>query len=244
MATSAKKSIIKEITFVADGLKLRGTLHLPPVKRPPVVIGSHGLFSSRHSPKQIALANQCNRFNIAFFRFDHRGCGDSQGKFEALTSLEARCNDLVDAIDLITARSDIGDRIGLFGSSMGGAVCLSVASKIEIAAMVTVAAPMRSQDIPNAIEQSEVLGHHGSRGDVKRNSFDICERLANIRNILIFHGEADSVVPVSHAREIFRRVGHPKKLNILKNGDHRISNPVHQEEFIREASRWFKSGLL
>jgi dipeptidyl aminopeptidase/acylaminoacyl peptidase len=39
-------------------------------------------------------------------------------------------------------------------------------------------------------------------------------------------------------------VGHPKKLNVLKDGDHRMSNPLHQETFIREASLWFKTGLL
>jgi alpha-beta hydrolase superfamily lysophospholipase len=243
MATSAEKSIIKEITFQADGLELRGDLHLPAVKQPPVVIGSHGLFSSRNSPKQIALADQCNRLNIAFFRFDHRGCGDSQGKFEAVTSLEARFNDLVSAIDWITHRKDLGDRIGLFGSSMGGAACLSVASKIEITTMVTVAAPIRSKHIHSAIENSDALNHPGSRFDAKRNAFDISQGLLNIRNILIFHGDADTVVPVSHAREIFQQVGDPKKLNILNGGDHRMSSPVHQEEFLRKASLWFRSGL-
>ena len=239
-----EKFIVKEITFQADGFELRGDLHLPEVKRPPVVIGSHGLFSDRNSPKQIALADECNRRKIAFLRFDHRGCGDSQGIFESVTSLEARCNDLFRAINWITHRNDLGDRIGLFGSSMGGATCLSVESRFEIASMVTVAAPIRSQHIQGAIENADALNHLGSRFDVHRNAFDISQGLSNIRNILIFHGDADTVVPVTHAREIFEQVGNPKKLNILKDGDHRMSNPVHQEAFIREASLWFKSGLL
>jgi alpha-beta hydrolase superfamily lysophospholipase len=244
MPPSTEKFIVKEITFQADGFELRGDLHLPEVKRPPVVIGSHGLFSNRNSPKQIALADECNRRKIAFLRFDHRGCGDSQGIFEAVTSLEARCNDLFRVINRITHRNDLGDRIGLFGSSMGGATCLSVASRFEIASIVTVAAPIRSQHIQGAIENSDALNHLGSRFDAHRNAFDISQGLSNIRNILIFHGDADTVVPVTHAREIFEQVGNPKKLNILKDGDHRMSNPVHQEAFIREASLWFKSGLL
>jgi alpha-beta hydrolase superfamily lysophospholipase len=244
MDSSAEKSIIKGISFQADGFELRGDLHVPEAKRPPVVIGSHGLFSDRNSPKQIALAGECNRRNIAFLRFDHRGCGGSQGNFEAVTSLEARCNDLFSAIDWTTHRKDLGDRIGLFGSSMGGAACLSVASKINIATMVTVAAPIRSRHIQSAIENSDALNHPGSRFDAQRNAFDISPGLSNIRNILIFHGDADTVVPVTHAREIFHQVGNPKKLNILKGGDHRMSNPVHQKEFLRKASDWFKSGLL
>jgi alpha-beta hydrolase superfamily lysophospholipase len=209
-----------------------------------VVIGSHGLFSDRNSPKQIALAVECNRRNIAFLRFDHRGCGDSQGNFETVTSLEARCNDLGRAIDWIVHRNDLGDRIGLFGSSMGGATCLSVANKFEIASMVTVAAPIRSQHIKDAISNSDPINQPGSRFDTQRHAFDISQCLTNIHNILIFHGNADTIVPVTHAREIFELVGNPKKLNIFKDGDHRMSNPVHQETFIREASLWFKSGLL
>jgi alpha-beta hydrolase superfamily lysophospholipase len=244
MDNSTEKFISKEITFQADGFELRGDLHLPEVKRPPVVIGSHGLFSDRNSPKQIALTDECNRHKIAFLRFDHRGCGDSQGIFEAVTSLEARCNDLFSAIDWITHRNDLGDRIGLFGSSMGGATCLSVASKLEVASLVTVAAPIRSQHIQGAIEKSDSVNHLGSRFDAHRNAFDISQSLSNIRNILIFHGDADTVVPVTHAREIFEQVGNPKKLKILNDGDHRMSNPLHQESFIREASLWFQSCLL
>ncbi|UCE56128.1 MAG: alpha/beta hydrolase, partial [Desulfobacterales bacterium] len=77
-----------------------------------------------------------------------------------------------------------------------------------------------------------------------KNQFDITEKLSKISNILIFHGEADTVVPVSHAHEIFKRVGEPKRLIIQKCGDHRMSNINHQESFIHEASLWFKSRLI
>ena len=96
-----KVSIIKNISFFSDGFKLKGTLHLPSTHRPPVVIGSHGLYSSSGSPKQIALADHCNQLGIAYFRFDHRGCGASAGKFEEVTSREARCRDLSDAMAAI-----------------------------------------------------------------------------------------------------------------------------------------------
>ena len=62
--------------------------------------------------------------------------------------------------------------------------------------------------------------------------------------MLIIHGETDNTVPLSHAEEIHRLAGDPKKLIVQKNGDHRMSNEVHQNEFIREASLWFKSELF
>ena len=58
MVQIANKAGIKDITFSCDDFELKASLHLPPVGRPPVVIGCHGLLSDRNSPKQIALAGQ------------------------------------------------------------------------------------------------------------------------------------------------------------------------------------------
>ena len=238
-----EKSIIKNISFFSDGFKLKGYLHLPTTHRPPAVIGCHGLYSSSNSPKQIALADQCNRLGIAYFRFDHRGCGGSEGKFEKVTSLEARCRDLADAVAVITAMSDTGDRFGLFGSSMGGAVCLSIAGELGANTLVTFAAPIGSRIPQNGFPMSESADTSGIFLDAQKRRFDITDRLPAIGNILIFHGEADDVVPVSHAEKIYGLVKQPKKLIKQKQGDHPMSNEAHQRTFIREASLWFKRGL-
>ena len=240
---STEKSNIKDISFFSDGFKLKGYLHLPSTNRPPVVIGSHGLYSSSSSPKQIALADQCNRFGIAYFRFDHRGCGSSEGKFEEVTSLEARCRDLADAVVVITGTSDTGDRFGLFGSSMGGTVCLNVAGELGADTLVTFAAPIRSRILENGLPLSENSDTPGFFLDTQKRRFDISDRLPVICNILVFHGEADDVVPISHAEEIFNLVKQPKKLIKQKQGDHPMSNETHQRTFIREASLWFNQGL-
>ena len=235
--------MIEDITFACDSLELAATLHLPAVKRPPVVIGCHGLFSDRNSPKQIALARECNRQNLGFLRIDHRGCGDSQGNFNAVTTLEARCRDLLEAIEQMKNREDTGDRIGLFGSSMGGAVSLAVAGKLGLAPIVTVAAPIMSRHIQDTGETPLAPHQGGLQFDTQKNSFDITKTLSGISNILLFHGEKDSVVPLDHARVIFQSAGDPKKLIIQKDGDHRMSNFAHQQEFVREASLWFRNWL-
>jgi alpha-beta hydrolase superfamily lysophospholipase len=236
--------MMKEIKYSCDGFELAATLHLPAVKHPPVVIGCHGLFSDRSSPKQIALAQECNRLNLGFLRIDHRGCGDSQGEFNTVTSLESRCRDLVTAIELMKASTEIGEGIGLFGSSMGGAVCLAVAGENNLGPIVTIAAPVRSRHIRDAVEHPPGPRNNGSQFDIKKKSFDIAEKLSRVSNILLFHGDKDTVVPPDHAREIFQSAADPKKLILQKNGDHRMSDPVHQRQFIQEASLWFQSGLL
>ncbi|MEE4264064.1 MAG: alpha/beta fold hydrolase [Desulfobacteraceae bacterium] len=226
------------ITFHVDGLKLKGVLHLPDDKPSPVVIGSHGLYSSSSSPKQIALAEQCNRFGIAYFRFDHRGCGNSEGEFDRVTSLEARCRDLIAAVKTINSKIDAG-RLGLFGSSMGGTVCLRTAGRLAASSVVTFAAPIRSDltGSQSEMSRSEIVF------DAARRPFDVTELLSAISNILIFHGDADDVVPVSHAREIYTLARQPKQIIIQKHGDHPMSNAEHQKEFVRETAAWFKQWL-
>jgi alpha-beta hydrolase superfamily lysophospholipase len=231
----------KNVMFSSNGFTLTGTLHLPAALNPPVVIGSHGLFSSGSSPKQIALARQCNEFGIAFFRFDHRGCGKSDGIFQDVTTLEARCNDLISAIKTIQNRKDTGNRIGLFGSSMGGTVCLSVFAASHACSIVTSAAPVRSSSIIKKLEKSDQLNALTPPFYKKYLDSDISDKLPSTHHILIFHGDSDELVPPSNAKEIYEKAGDPKKLIIQKHGDHRMSNKTNQENFVRESALWFKS---
>jgi len=224
---------------MSDSFLLRGILHIPAVEKYPVIIGSHGLLSSGNSPKQIELAQRCNDFGIAFFRFDHRGCGKSEGVFKEVTSLDARRNDILNAIETIRSQGYIGSKIGLFGSSMGGAACISAAGTTEIDSMVVSAAPLRSRMIKRPAEKEDKVVY-----DEIKLSFDISGKLSGINNILIFHGDADQVVPFSNARELYEKAGDTKKLIIQENGDHLMSNKAHQEEFIREAGLWFKERLF
>ena len=157
MKTSNVKSTCVKISFSSSDFSLNGILHLPLRTLPPIVIGSHGLLANKNSPKQIALANQCNELGIAYFRFDYRGCGESQGNYTKDTSFEARCEDLMNAIKTVQARNDIGDRICLFGSSLGGAVSIETAKSIHVDSLVTFAAPIRSRELSGPIEQLNSL---------------------------------------------------------------------------------------
>lgn len=234
---------IISITFASGKYRLNGNLHLPDNEKPPVVIGSHGMLSSGSSPKQIALAKKCNEYGIAFFRFDHQGCGDSEGE---ITSLSGRCQDMIIAAEMILSRNDLSPRLGLFGSSFGGSTCLSVAKSLKAEVVVTIAAPIR---IRTSEEAAQVIGKTNDPrvDDLIRlkvlTPFDTTDKVREISNILIFHGDEDALVPSFHAIEIHREAGMPKRLIMLKSGDHTISNPEHQQIFLHEASLWFKAIL-
>ena len=241
MSSTETNSVCEPIIFSSDGFCLSGTLHLPPgVCKPPVVVGSHGLLSTGDSPKQVALAQKCNQCGMAFFRFDHRGCGQSEGIFNEVTSLENRCNDLINAIRMLRSRKDIGAQVGLFGSSMGGATCLTAATMIDVGPLVTVAAPVR---ISLTGRETELTALPGSEAIPMNLEFDISDKLSQVRHILMFHGDADEVVPVSDVIEIYEKAGRPKRRIVQKHGDHLMSNIRHQESFVRESVLWFKTGF-
>ena len=196
-----------------------------------MVIGSHGLLSDSHSPKQIVLAKRCNAVGIGYLRIDHRGCGKSTGNFRDVTSLQGRSNDVYSAIQKLTSLGIHRQKIGLFGSSLGGSVCLDIARRLFIRVCVIFAAPLKIE----AMDADSLTPYL---------SFDLSGKLDQISNIHIFHGESDDTVPLSHAQSIYQQVASPKQLTIQKNGDHRMSDPAHQEAFADSAVGWFRQKLL
>lgn len=228
------------IQFDSSGYKLTGTLHLPDSLKPPVVIGCHGLFADRNSPKQVSLAQACNALGIAYLRFDHRGCGESQGDFFEVTSLPARCHDLHQAVAAMQRHPLVGGLAALFGSSFGGTVVLAYAAHHHVPALITYAAPSNS----TAIRHANIRDDKGNRPHpsllTEALAFDIVPMLKNVSNILIAHSQNDETVPVEHALQIHTHVGPPKKLKIFEGGDHRMSDPQHQQQFETLFVQWLK----
>lgn len=232
------------VWFDSNGLKIHGTLHLPNTHKPPIVVGAHGLMSDGDSPKQIALAEKLSEIGIAYFRFDHRGCGKSQGDFSEVTTFDGRCRDLLDGVTTLLDRDVTDGRIGLFGSSLGGAAAIACATQINSRAIVTVAAPIRSEAIhPPYINDT---ANRPMLESLSRESlfFDLSDRIAGVSNLMLFHGDADPIVPYENALEIYERAAAPKELVRLENGDHPMSDERHQAEFMAKTIEWYKDKLL
>jgi uncharacterized protein len=237
--SNAIASTVQTVAFTSDRYRLKGELHLPEISNPPIVFGSHGFLADRNSPKLLALADRCNRCGIGFFRFDHRGRGESEGTLEAGSSIQARSNDLRSAISFLQGQGIAKNRIGLFGSSMGGATVLATAAQIPIHAIVICATPIRNISPTLSEDDEDYTLLQG-----KHIYFDVPFDLPRINRILIFHGDKDAIVPIDHGKEIYARTSRPKQLIVQKGGDHRITMPIHQAAFVRESVYWFMRFLL
>ncbi len=234
-----------DVEFESDGFCLCGRLHLPGTASAPLVVGSHGLEGSMESAKQLLLSKKLPLNGIAFFRFDHRGCGKSAGDFTADTSLEKRTRDLMAAVDHVLGLGLTSDRIGLFGSSMGGATCINAWEGLKkknhrLFGGVLCSAPVRSRTIQNIPVQANDKRPALPLSFFKENLlFNILDKARALDHVLIFHGDRDEVVPVSNGFEIHDHIQPPKKLIIHKNGDHQMTSKTDQEEFERETLAWF-----
>ena len=233
------------IEFKSQDFHLKGILHLPRSENPPLVVGSHGLEGSKDSPKQEVLARILPENGIAFFRFDHRGCGESEGVFIKETSLEKRTIDYIAAVRHILSLSKTSKQLGLYGSSMGGATCINAwksLSKmdIQLCGAVLCAAPLKSRtitDIPTAAnDKRPALPLNFFKQNLL---FDLRDKAHFLHHLLIFHGDRDQVVPVSNALELYEAAKEPKQLIIHKDGDHQMSAEKDQAEFEEKMPEWF-----
>ena len=231
--------------FTSHGFILRGCLHLPDVPSPPLVVGSHGLEGSMDSAKQTVLSRLLPENGIAFFRFDHRGCGQSQGAFVQDTSLEKRTRDFTAAVAHIMGLSLTADRLALFGSSMGGATCINAWQFLEQAGLspmggVLCAAPVISRTIKNIpLEANDNRPALPLKFFAENLLFSILDKAAALHHVMIFHGDADEIVPVSNAHDLYDAMQSPKEKIIHRGGSHQMTSKTDQADFETRALDWY-----
>jgi len=121
----------ERVTFVSDGLKLTGVLHVPdrrgPRERRPAFLVLHGFGSNKDSGGSVATARMFTDLGYAALRFDMRGCGESEGARGRVICLE-QVEDTKSALTFLATRPEIDpDRIGAMGASFGAAVAVYTA---------------------------------------------------------------------------------------------------------------------
>ena len=131
----------RAVRFPSGDLELAGVLHLPESAgdaRLPCFVVLHGFGSNKDATNVRGPVEMLNDWGYAAFRFDMRGCGESDGEFGRVICLE-QVADTRAAIDLLQAQPELDpERIGVLGSSFGAAVAIYSAGVDErIAAVVS-----------------------------------------------------------------------------------------------------------
>jgi len=232
----------EKVIFQSEGQKVSGVLHLPDVWSGACVIASHGLLSSKDSVKYISLGEKLSREGFSMLRFDFRGIGESEGRIEDDT-VSRRIADLGAAIDFIKSRQDLGNRLGLLGSSLGGYISLIRASmEQEIRTVVLWATPFHLDNLKSN------KGGEGYEPPAEAFFKDLPKHrllplLPKVSNGMVIHGEKDELVPVDQAWEIFHGLCAPKEIHIIEGADHRLTDPKHRQRAMDLTVDWFKKCL-
>ena len=117
-----------KITFRSNGFTLSGIVHVPddmkPGEKRPALMVLHGFGNNKDSANSMNPAELFCRWGYVTFRFDFRGCGESEGERGKVICLE-QVEDIRAAVDCLSQRPEIDpQRIGVVGSSFGGAVAI------------------------------------------------------------------------------------------------------------------------
>src|SRR5271155_884279 len=116
------------VTIPSAGLRLHGALGTPAQlqssERRAAFLVLHGFGSNCESPSVTQPTRVLSELGYVTLRFDMRGCGKSEGEFGRVICLE-QVEDLGNALSFLATHPAVDpDRIGVIGSSFGGAVAV------------------------------------------------------------------------------------------------------------------------
>jgi len=121
----------ERVSFISDGFKLVGVLHLPessaPGERRAAFLVLHGFGSNKDGGGGTTVARMLAGLGYAALRFDFRGCGESEGERGRVICKE-QVKDTRNALSFLATRLEIDSkRIGVVGQSFGAAVAVYAA---------------------------------------------------------------------------------------------------------------------
>jgi hypothetical protein len=154
------------ITFPSGDLTLEGVFHRPPAAPYPaaVVCHPHPQFGGdMHNSVVTAVCHALAESGIAALRFNFRGAGGSQGRFD--DGVGER-DDVLAALAYLRALEGVDPaKVGLVGYSFGAAVSLLAADE-QVAALVGISPPSIGSSVPTLAIRCPTLLIAGDRDDV------------------------------------------------------------------------------
>ena len=194
----------------ADGVRLHGWF--VPGPGDTTLVWFHGN-AGNISHRVDNLAELHRRLGVNVFILDYLGYGKSSGR----PSEKGMYLDAEAALLYLRARPDVdGQRLVLFGRSMGCAVAADAATKGEVYAVIlespfTSVRAMARRHYPLLFPISLLL----------RTKLDCLAKVKDIRSpIMVLHGDQDDIVPFSMGRELFEAASPPKRFYAIEGAGH------------------------
>ncbi len=250
-----------------SGQKIFGILEKPSGEGPfPAVLLCHGFAANKAGQKRqyVKTASRLAEEGMLAFRFDYRGCGDSEGEVEEM-SLTGNIGDAVAAMEWLSSRPDVdASRIGVLGRSMGGPISIQLARHFSFVKSLCLWSPVSDSArwrrrwrwfslLPSFSETVWLDNVPYSRALIMRyfqEYFDLepSRAMADLGHIplLHVHGEKDIVVTQDHLEEYVKyRENAQAQTDWLRlpESDHAFHEPSELKRLIECSVDWFRKTL-
>lgn len=223
VGTSAKPEV-ETLSIPDGGHRLFARFRKPRGRAPyPTVIVSHGFGSSYSYMEGYAQSLSAHGYAALTFDFVGGGVGSRSGGSTTQMSVLTEARDLNAVMDAMLRRSDVdSSRLYLMGASQGGFVSTYVAAHRpkDVRALVNFYPAYVIQDDArkrgNGDQADSVMGVPiGPIYGRDALSFDIYREMPKYTgDVLIIHGTADPIVPISYSERAARTFPHARLIRI------------------------------
>lgn len=241
-----------------EGEKLFGIYTLSKErKKLPLVIMVHGFSKTKSERKYVELARELAKNNIASFRFDFSGCGDSEGTLEKM-SIKKEVEELKTVYQRLIKEKKIDKkRIGIFAHSLGAVIALLFQQKYQkVKCFVLVAPAFNQQELIKKWYTKAQIRKWRKQGYLDTPKFRIgVEYLKEAKDYtdllreitiptLFLHGKKDEDISLKMTKEAFKKLkSKEKQIIIIPEGDHHFAGYSSQQNLIKLSLKWFKKFL-
>ncbi len=250
---SVEDAIVKKITYLSDGLKIKGFLAHPKniAEKLPVIIWCRGGFGDRgrlDSFSARGLLGEIASWGYVVLASQYRG--------KELDEFGGR--DLNDVVSLVRLTEEIDfadkEKMGIEGWSRGGMMTYLMLTKLNIfKASVVVGGISDLKSLKDKDLIFSIFKNHSFEGNIEnekenflmsRSAINFADKISKNSAILIIHGAKDERVPVENSIEMAARLiklNRKIRLTIFEEGDHFLKK--HRREVSELKKFWFNKFL-
>ncbi|NQT90161.1 MAG: alpha/beta hydrolase [Candidatus Omnitrophica bacterium] len=201
----------EDVDFEAsDGVKLNGWF-IPCEHARDTLLFFHG--NAGNISHRLEKITVFNKMGLNLFIIDYRGYGKSEGA----PSEEGLYKDAEAAYLYLAEQRNISpDHIILYGSSLGGAVAIDLASRYKVKALITEEAFSSVKDMAKEI-------YPFLPSFAFQSKFDSVSKIARVKAPkLIIHSVDDEIVPFALGEKLYEAAAPPKEFLKVKGGHNTV----------------------
>ncbi len=228
--------------FIPNGKNSRGT-----------ILYLHGVGDCKIGGVTLAKLFFQHGFNV--FLYDSRQHGESEGRYCTYGYYEKY--DVLTVIDYLQTRSDIQmGKIGIFGTSMGGAIALQAAAiDHRIAAVaaeacftdlrtISVDYQQRIIKLPWHFLRNVAMSRAQKIANFKAREVSPLEVVKQLKIPLLFiHGTEDSFIKLQYSKTLYENANEPKELFLIGGANHNDVWEIGGSKYEKKLVHFFERHL-